>query len=207
MNIKCYLYCLFSLVFSLNFLSAESYTVWDTIPMQDGSFIVIVDDSAKTVLKVFEGESSSYQIGDVLEIDDLYKISNNAIEIENKNSGKLTQMQRLGGLWKKRDGTASFQITEIKDFGPSLIVFSSSEKTIDDWNAKVYVDQVAFKRDFQVGDCVYIVDSISYDWPNHMEMLTFGGSDEIWWSNRMTCFVKREEGVSSQWFYSWDPYD
>lgn len=206
MKSKSFLCYLFSFIYSLNFLSAECYTVWDTFPMKDGSSIIIVDDAAKTVLKVFEEESSSYQIGDHLEIDDLYKISGNEIEIENKNSGEVTQTQRLGALWKKGDGTAIFQISQIINWGRSLIVISETENVIDRWVAKFYVDQEAFKKDFHVGDSVYIINSISYDWPNCGEMLKYSELSQIWWSNGNDCFINREEGISSQWFYSWDPY-
>jgi hypothetical protein len=207
MNFKHTLYCLFSLVFSLNFLSAESYTVWDTFPMKDGSTFIIVDDAAKTVLKAPEGDAFSYQIGDLLEIEDLYKISsNNAIEIENQSTGEFTQTQRLGGLWKKKDGSGLFQIERIKDWGRALIVNTDSTNHYDLWIAKIYVDQEVFKANFHVGDSVYIVHSISFDWPNCREMYKATERNGVTWDNRDDCFINREDGVISQWFYSWDPY-
>lgn len=196
MNFKRVLYCLFSLIFSLNILSAEIFTVWDTFPMKDGSNIVIVDDAAKTVLKVTEG--SSYQVGDLVQIRDLYNVSSNQIDIE--NSGEFTQAQRLGGLWKKQDGTPFHQITQITDWGASLIVVS------DKWAARIYVDQEAFKKDFHLGDTVYIVNAISFDWPNYQAMFQYFELGDIWCSNQKECFINREEGISSQWFFPWDPY-
>lgn len=200
MKFKRFLCWLFSFVLSVNILCADNFIVWDTFPMKDGSFIIILDDPAKTVLKIREGEAFSYQIGDFLEIDDLYKVSSDELEIENKTSGELRQAQRFGGLLKKQEGSTLFQIAQIMDWGQSLIVVADSE-----WNAKIYVDQEAFQTDFRIGDDVYIVTSISYDWPNYKEMLKFSQLGDVWWSNKNDCFINREKGIYSSWFYPWDP--
>lgn len=202
LRIACFLFALVS----INILSAENFTVWDTFPMKDGSSIIIVHDRAKTVLKVSNPEATSCQVGDLLVIDDLYNMTSDVIEIENKNSGELTQTTRIGALWKKQDGCALFQITEIIDWGPSLIIDFVSEKSIDRWNAKIYVNQKKFKKNFHPGDVVYIVNSFSVDWPNYIAMLEYGRLNNMWWSKLEDCFINIETKVSSQWFYSWDPY-
>lgn len=207
MSFKLIFYYLFPLVFSLKILCAEDFIVWDTFPIQNDSIIIIVDDPAKTVLRT-QRNDYSYQIGDILEINDLYSSSSNTIEIKNKYSEEITQAKRLGGLWKKQDGNPFFQLTQIIDWGISLIVIFDAEDWMDRWGAKIYVNQEAFKTDFHLRDNIYIVNSISHEWPTFKEMLFKGEiKDDVWWGSRFTCLINREKGIASQWFIPWDISD